>query len=1067
MKRIILFGLVFMLSLPGFVMAQKTVTGSVTAEDDGTPVPGVNVIVKGTGTGTVTSIDGTYQIEVPSEESILVFSFIGLATEEVEVGNQSVIDMVMTADIKQLTEVVVVGYGTTTRQSFAGSMKEVDSEMIQRKSVPNISQALAGEVAGVNVVVPSGQPGSNAIVRIRGIGSVNGNSSPLYVVDGVPYFGSINAINPADIESTTVLKDATATAIYGSRGANGVILINTRKGTTDQSFIEVDAKVGQNFSALPRYPTISSPEEYVEIGWNSLYNRGVADGDPDPAAYANANLFSGSGIDPFYNMWDVPGNELIDPATGRVRSGVNRIYDPEDWEDYAFQPSTRVEGNVRIGGGNEKTNYFMSVGYLDDVGYSINSDFQRISTRLNVNHQVKEWLSGGFNIGYSASETNNGGQSEDSGSIFWFVDNIPPIFPLFLRDENGEKIPDPYYGGFQYDYGESRGFGGLTNAISDAVNTVQNRKSHDLNGNANLAVDFYDDLRFESRFGWQYYNSNYDELNSPFYGPSASTNGSIYKTKTEIFTYNFTNLLRYNKNFGDNEIEVLAAHESNSWRRSFLTGFKQQLVDPFSTEFNNAVVTNPSTSYTDDYSIESYFAQANYNYQQKYFLTGSVRRDGSSRFVKDKWGTFGSVGVAWVLTGENFMSGQNVFDFLKLKASYGITGDQAGVGYYPGYDLFEISNLDGTPSLTFDTKGNPDLTWETSKMFQAGLEFRVGRWLDANIDYYLKNTDNLIFDRRVGPSIGYALITVNDGQLRNSGIEFDLTGHLVKTRDFYLDLSINGEILQNELTTMPLDPATGEEKVLDISGRYGRAVGRSIYDYYMREWAGVDPTTGQAQWNLYFDDKDGDGEVSEGEAIRSLHEYLNENPNSEANIKQTTTYSYQQATQKFVGKSAIPTVRGAINLAAGFKGIDFSVLLRYGLGGYSYDFAYADLMRNDQVGGNNWHTDIRDRWQAEGDVTEIPRLSNDLDQNYTSTSTRFLLKSDYLNLTNIQLGYTFPSTLIDKIGLQSLRLFVAGDNLLLLSGRDGFNPTTNVDTGTERYTYDPLSTVTGGLNIKF
>jgi TonB-linked SusC/RagA family outer membrane protein len=667
----------------------------------------------------------------------------------------------------------------------------------------------------------------------------------------------------------------------------------------------------------------------------------------------------------------------------------------------------------------------------------------------------------------SSSETNNGGQSEDSGSIFWFVDNIPAIYPLFLRDENGEKIPDPYYGGFQYDYGESRGFGGLTNAISDANNTIQNRKSHDLNGNANLAVDFYEDLRFESRFGWQYYNSSYDELNSPFYGPSASTNGSIYKTKTEIFTYNFTNLLRYNKSFGENEIEVLAAHESNSWRRSFLTGFKQQLVDPFSTEFNNAVVTNPSTSYTRDYALESYFTQVNYNYEQKYFVTASLRRDGSSRFVKDKWGTFWSVGAAWVLSEEGFMSTQSVFDFLKVKASYGLTGDQAGVGYYPGYDLFEISNLDGSPSLTFDTKGNPDLTWETSKMFQTGVEFRMGRWLDANIDYYLKNTDDLIFDRRVGPSIGYALVTVNDGNLRNAGLEFDITGHIVKTRDFYLDLSVNGEFLQNELTRMPIDPATNEQKVLDISGRYGRAVGKSIYDYYLREWAGVDPETGQAQWNLYFDDKNGDGEVSEGEAIRSLHEYLDENPDSEATIKQTTTTSYQEATQKFVDKSAIPTVRGAINLAVGFKGFDFSILLRYGIGGYSYDAAYADLMSNDQVGGNNWHTDIRDRWQQEGDVTDVPRLSNDLDQNYRSASTRFLLKSDYLNLTNVQLGYTFPTSLVEKIGIKSLRLFVAGDNLFLMANRDGFNPTTNVDTGSARYTYDPLSTVTGGLNIKF
>ncbi|QDO93789.1 SusC/RagA family TonB-linked outer membrane protein [Formosa sediminum] len=1043
---------------------EKQISGTV-SDENGIPLLGVNIIIKGTSQGTQSDFDGNYSISAESNSTIS-FSYMGYKTIEKQVGASTTINVTLIEDLAELDEVLIVGYGTSTLRSFTGTATQIDSEALGRKAVSNVSQALAGEAAGVRVINTSGQPGEDATVRIRGFGSLNGNREPLYVLDGIPYTGSINSINPNDIESTTILKDAAATAIYGSRGANGVIVINTKKGSKNDSEIEVDLKTGQNFSALPRYSTISSPEEYIEISHEALKNRGNILGN-DGITYANDNLFSSSGIATEYNMWNVAdGSELIDPVTGKVRDGVTRKYNPENWEDYAFQESNRTEANVKISGGSDKTRYFTSFGYLNDVGYSINSDFERYSVRANIDHEAKDWLSGNLNIGYTNSETNNGGQSEDSGSVFWFVDNIPSIYPLFLRDDAGNKIEDPYYGGYVYDYGENRGFGGLTNAISDAHNSISNDVVHELNGNASIDISFSDDFKLINKFGWNYKNSNYNSQDGPYYGPSASQNGSIYKERTDVFSYNLLNMLTYKKKFNGHTFDALLAHEANDWETEYLFGSKSYLTDPNSTDFNDAVVQSNMSSYTQSYSLESFFGQVNYNYNDTYFVSGTLRRDGSSRFEEgNRWGTFGSVGASWVMSNEDFMSNQNIFSFLKLKASYGKVGDQGGVDYYSGNDLYTVGNLDDEPTLIFDTKGNPDLEWEVSDQFQAGIEFSLGKYIDASVDYYIKDTDNLIFDRRVGPSIGYALIQVNDGALRESGLEFDVTAHLVKSKDFYIDLGLNGEITSNELTRMPIDPATGEEKLLDINDRYGRAEGHSIYDFYVREWAGVDSQTGQALWNQYFYDGNGNGIVDTDEGISSLTEYQDLYPDRE--ISQTTTTTYSDATQKFVNKSIIPDIRGAFNLATGYKGFQLNVQFLYSIGGYAYDAAYAGLMSNTQVGGNNWHTDIRDRWQQPGDITDIPRLSSNLDQNVNATSTRFITKADYLSLNNIRLAYSIPDTFVKRMGMSNFTLSLTGDNLALWSERDGFNPSSSETGVSDTYSYSPLTTVTLGLNVRF
>ena len=495
--------------------------------------------------------------------------------------------------------------------------------------------------------------------------------------------------------------------------------------------------------------------------------------------------------------------------------------------------------------------------------------------------------------------------------------------------------------------------GALTNSIADAHYDMSRTNRHQATGNFSANFKIMDGLTFENTFGAQYYMSKYNSLNNPFYGSAAGQGGSIYKSDEQMFTYNVLNLLRYRTEFGEHSIEAMAAHEANFWERKRNTASKSKAVHPDIDDLNNfIIVSSPPTSYTDEVNLESYFGQVNYNYMNRYYLSASVRRDGTSRFIGDnKWDNFGSVGASWVVSEESFMANLPILDYLKVKASYGVIGEQQGVGFYPAIISYNVNNLDDEISISENEVGNPDLTWETSKMFQAGIEFALGEYVDGSIDYYMKNTDNLVFDRRVGPSVGYALITVNDGRLRNSGIEFDFTGHIIRQSDYTLDITLNGEMLNNEIIDMPIDPATELPKVLDIAGRFGRSEGHSLFDFYTREWAGVDPADGVGMWIQNYYDENGNGALDAGEGITSLYEYQQENPDHE--ISATTTKSYSSATNKYVGKSSIPTVRGAFRLNATVKKLSLSAQFLYSLGGYSYDFVYARLMDNEQVGSNN------------------------------------------------------------------------------------------------------------------
>ena len=1075
----LLYALLLVITMQGFSFAQeREVSGSV-KDASGEPLFGAAVVVEGESKGTGTDMDGKFTIKVAPGKNLEI-SFLGMKTKVVKVGSSKRIDVVLEVESQDLDEFEMVGYATVKKDQYVGSASSVDKESLKRKSVSDVSQALAGEAAGVRVINTSGQPGSSATVRVRGFGSVNGNRSPLYVLDGVPFDGNLSSINPDDIESMTVLKDATSTSVYGSRGANGVVLITTKKGRANQSNIQVESKIGFNSRLLPRYQVISSPEEYAEIGWSAMRQRGVLEQQRNPSGfnaayssvedYANKNLFGRLGFATKYNMWNGDPTQLIDPSTGKMRPGVTRKYSPENWADYAYQASVRTEYNLNISGGNDKTTYYTSLGFLDDVGYAINTNFKRYSGRVNVSHQAKPWLKGEFNLGYAHSKSRENGQTEDVDNLFWVTDNMPPIYPLFLRDAQGNKVPDKYFpGSYQYDFGNGRGFSGTTNAIAQGMLDRKDRTRNELNANVFFKVDFLKELSFETRLGGQYYNKSIDNVINPYYGAEQGEKGRITKHKQELLNYTFLQLLRYTQSFGNHNVQAFVAHESTTYDKTFMYGNKSGLVDPKSNELNSAIKLAGLNSYTNSYRLESYFGQVMYDYESRYLLSASLRRDGSSRFLNEKWGNFASAGIGWVVSREKFLENKKYLPYLKLKASYGTVGDQ-NIGYYSGYDVYDIDNFMNLPAATFYRIGYPDLTWEKSKIFQVGTEFTLleSRAIDVQLDYYHKTTDNLIFASTLAPSSGNNVYTVNDGLLTNSGLEFSVTGHVVNHEDFKLDLSLNGEVLSNKLTRMPIDNTTQKPKVLDNIGGYARAKDHSIYDFYMREYRGVNPNTGAAQYTMYYQDRNNNQRYDNGEEITSLYEFEAANPG--AAVQQTLTETYTKATQMFVGKSAIPDVRGAITLKAAYKGFSFTTQWLYGLGGYSYDNIYANMMTNRKIGGNMWHADVRNRWQRPGDQTDVPRLSsgfNANEQNVNSTSTRFLTKSDYLALNNITLGYDLPKEVCESVGFSSLTFTLSGDNLWILTHRKGFNPTASEVGSSNRYQYAPLSTFTLGVRANF
>ena len=1094
---------IFTLLVLGFIslgmMAEKQISGLVLDSKD-EPVIGASVMVKGTTTGTITDYDGEFILSVSDDATTLVVSFVGMQQQEVAIKERMTI--VLHEATEMLADVVVTGYGNVSKGSFAGSAQAVNAETIEKKSPTEVTKALAGEVAGVQVINTSGQPGTNATLVIRGVGSLNGSATPLYVVDGVTYDGDISSIDPGDIASTTILKDATATSLYGSRGANGVVVITTKKGNSgEEGKIDVDVKYGANMRLLPLYDVITSPEEYVTMSWMSLYNSfrqesGFNNTDKsrkEAADKAHKVLYSSAGLPMGYNLWSAAGNYLIND--GLLQYGyANPTFDPtiarrpgyenlESWSDEIFRVGQKMDATVKFHGGSEKVNYFTSLGYLKDEGYYQSSDFSRISLRSNIDFTPKIWLKGNLNIAYSYSDMNNpnqdGGGAMNNG--FYYVNAIPAIYPVFLRDENGNTYTDPRTGFLAYDYGNelNRSFGFGINPAGSLLLDKQRSVQHTVNVQGGLELKLYKGLKLMVDAGMHFYNNLSSQLTNKYYGDAADI-GRIAQQSSNMLTFSAKELLEYTTTVGNHNIRAMVGHENYYYRDNYVYGYKAYLADGESLNLSNAIQMNEIAGNQDGFALDSYLATFSYIYDEKYMLTANYRADGSSRYAKGhRWGHFGSVGAAWTFTNESFMeSASEWIKNGKLRLSWGVLGNQIG-SLYAYSDLYSIVNVNGEIGFVWGSKGNRDITWERTNTTDLGLEFSVGKYLDVELDYFYKLTDNLLFSRSVAPSLGYSSIPTNNAKMENQGVEFTFKGHLVNERNVKLDLRLNGAHYTNKMVEMPIDKVLADGTVIRQKMSGAMAVGHSMYDHYTYVYAGVNPTNGNALYEAYYDTRKGELgaalENNEYNYISSLHQWILDQEeagveNPEQYLAKVDTADASWATLQYVGKSYLPDLAGGIGIDLETYGVTLSIACSYQIGGYGYDYTYMSLMANDPIGGHNWHKDMRNAWTEQNTNTNIPRISNGsggFDSYANMSSTRFLTSNSFFSLNSIQVGYNFPKKLIEKIKLNRLHLYVSADNLAIATARRGYNPMTSFTGSSDTHAYSPLSTVIGGVKLSF
>lgn len=1034
MRRRILFLLICLMGAQTAHSQGNRISGTVTSFENHAPVFGVSVIVKGTTVGTITDRNGFYQLDLPFPEAILAFSYLGMKSMEMAVEGNTV-NVELHPESYGLEEVMVVAYGKVAREAFVGSAALIKSERLEKFQTSNVTKALQGLVSGVLATSGSGQPGEGAAIRIRGINSFN-EVEPLIVVDGFPYGGDLSSLPVGDIESVTVLKDATATALYGSRAAAGVIIITTRKGAEGASKLEIITSCGISGRAVPSYQRVST-SQYYELMWEALRNSLLAQGKPaaEAAALASGNLVSTLGG---YNAYQVPDNELVG-ADGKINPAASLLWE-DDWGKEAFVTGYRREVSLRASGAFNQANYFASVSALDEDGIVKASDYKRYAARLNLNAPVNRWIDLGMSLSGAISGQNYPENLAGSFlNIFKFTREIPPVFPVYEYDRSGNRQtgPDgtPLFD-FGKAFGRSRAYGSAVNPLATAVLDKRQYTRDNVSARSSLAFQLAKGLEFNVSGSVDYLTFNVLNHENSQMGAAASFKGRSTRKNDRSLTFSANQLLRYDTVWGQHHLGAMAGHESFSLKINHLEAIRSGFPLPGLFELNAAAKSEGSGSYEDNYRIESYLAKVDYNYAGKYYANLSIRRDGNSIFHQDRrWADFWSAGVAWKISEEEFLKELPWLNTLRLKASYGEQGNDKIGTYYAYQGLYEVGwNNVSYPGMLANRLPTPDLTWESLKSANIGAEMKFLHRFLINLEYYRKDNSNLLFAMPLSPSTGFGSVDANIAQLRNEGFELDITTWLVKTPGVEWSVELNFWNLKNRIMSL------SQQYIINGTKRW--EVGRSVYDFWLQEYAGVNPETGKSRW--YKDEyKTGAGGVPERTGNRIL------------------TEKYSEATRYYQG-SSLPGLMGGVASTIQAHGFDLSVFANYALGGKVLDRGYQSIMHSGQI--YHWHQDILGSWTPENRETTIPVL--DRDQNANAQSSRFLTSSDYFSLRNITLGYQLPANLLMQKKVSGLRLFLSGDNLLLASARRGLDPRQSI-AGTPLDEYTPVRTITFGLNVTF
>lgn len=1137
--------------------AQIQVSGKVT-DETGAALPGVSIVVKGTTTGTTTDQDGTFTIpNIPGQNSVMIFSFIGYTAQEVTVGTKKVFNVTLPEENKQLNEVVVVAYGTSKKKDLTGSVTSIDSKTIAVQANSTVTRALEGVVPGLQVSSVDGQPGLDMGIRVRGAGSTSQNSSnALIVIDGVPaeHENALASISPKDIASISVLKDAASTAVYGSRGANGVVMVTTKRGTKGKTRIGFEGRWGVNYAGALKFDKITNAKDIYEYAWQAIYNsaRYGVGGAPSTngtsttnlqkpnmtheaaAQFASAHLFDYAGSTTNFQsnllgnwmLYDVPGAVytptgsgtsasstmsgayLVNPD-GKLNPNAKQLYAAGSYDDFFLEKKLRQEYNITASGGTDKIDYFTSLGYLEDPSYIRGSKFARYNVRSNVNAQLYSWVKVGANIGYSNRNTQspatrfgrNAGSA--TANVFRWINGQSPLISLYARDQagniktnaDGSNMVHVRAGDTYSPLGVTKTATSDANLIKLLDDDIDTRASNDLNLKGYATFSFLKDFSLTTNISYDRFSETRTRYGNAGTGPYVSTAGAFGKTYQNVAILDAQQLLNWGHTYGKHALTAMAGHEYYEYNLDNLNfNSAYGLIDGFPAyanfvgRYGGGTFASPGGNIIKT-AMESYFGRLSYIYDEKYYLEASFRRDGSSKFkYKDnRWGTFWSVGAGWRISAETFMQGtKSWLNDLKVRSSYGVIGNQSGIGNYSGYQLWSYGAVyssstsgTGTPASYTLSQGafvNDGLSWENTQTLDAGIDFTMLSRVHGSVDWYNKHTINSVYNQPIAISLGQSTLTKNSAGLRNRGIEVDVNVDIIKSKNINWTVGVNGTHYTTVLTKVPAGVGSKELNgnwTAGVDGwaangggstgetAYLRGVGKDFYNMYFFKYGGVDANTGLP---LFYH------RVTE--ADHTAGKFSDTKVGSD--IKST---DYALASRYEMG-SALPKFIGGFTTSFRYKQFDFSAILAYQLGGKYMSVEYANgLYMNGSIGNALSSELIGNTWTPENKDAKFPMAFYGSGAPYTNGATigswmysdLGLFSASYLNIKNLSIGYNLPASMLAKIKASNFRVFASADNVAMITGHSGYDPRMSLVGGLEvgAYGYPYMSTVSMGINLTF